>query len=154
MKWAENKSEMFQQKQEKVEKKKEEEIAKVVKRCQARDKYVTKKHQDYKIVKKKKMNVDWKKAIKFNEDIQTYYQSKQFMSKTLKSGPSGQSLHIPKEPEEEEPREMRKSDKSAINQSLVFMNNNNSKIYTSMNINNQSSFFNMTQYEKPPHGKN
>ena len=61
------------------------------------------------------------------------------MSKTLKSGTLGHSLHIPKEPEEEKPREMRKSDTTAINQSLVFMNNN-SKIYASMNINNQAHF--------------
>lgn len=86
------------------------------------------------------MNVDWKKAQKFNEDIQTYYKSKHFMSKTLKSGPSGQSLHIAREPEEEEIKEMKNSDKTAMNQSLVFMSNN-SKIYTSMN--NQSTFFNM-----------
>ena len=66
VKWAENKNQRFQEKHEKVEKNKEDKIAKIVKRCQDRDKYVVKKHQDYKIVKKKKMNVDWKKAEKFN----------------------------------------------------------------------------------------
>lgn len=51
-----------------------------------------KKHEDFKIVKKKNLNIAWKKAEQFNDDIQSYYKSKNLMSKTAKVALGG-SLH-------------------------------------------------------------
>lgn len=76
-----------------MEKNKEDHLNKIVKKCQDRDKFLSKKHEDFKIAKKKNMNAAWKKAEKFNDDIQSYYKSKRFMSRTAKASLSGASLH-------------------------------------------------------------
>jgi len=45
-----------------VEKNKEDHINKIVKKCKDRDKFLTKKQEDFKIAKKKNLNMAWKKA--------------------------------------------------------------------------------------------
>lgn len=62
VKWAERKNHDNQIKFEKVEKNKEDYLAKIVKKCKDRDKYLVKKHEDFKIVRKKNLNMAWKKA--------------------------------------------------------------------------------------------
>lgn len=93
---------------------------------------MVKKQQDYKIVKKKRLNVDWKKAEKFNEDIQSYYKSKHFMSRTMKPDHSGRSLHLDRSPEDE--AQIKNSSKPHQMNQSVFLTNT-SKIYSSMNKN-------------------
>ena len=114
----------------------------MVKRCQNRDKYVTKKQQDYKISRKKQLNSDWKKAEKFNEDILSYQKNKQFMSKTLKTENYGQLLSLEGEQGGEPPRQPRISDQSHIHNSISIMNR--SKLYSPLN--NSSNIFGITQY--------
>lgn len=49
------------------------------------------------MIKKKSLNIAWKKAEKFNDEIQNYYKSKRFMSRveTAKGRAEGsQSLKI------------------------------------------------------------
>lgn len=91
--WVERKNSESQAKIDKVEKNKEDHINKIVKKCKDRDKFLTKKQEDFKIAKKKNLNMAWKKAEKFNDDIQNYYKSKRFMSRTAKASVSGASLH-------------------------------------------------------------
>lgn len=126
-----------------MEKNREGQIAKIIKKCKDRDKFVTKKQEDCKKTQNKSLNIAWKKAEKFNDDIQSYYKSKYIMSRTFKEGHAGNTFHVNTSHREEgeflEERNERNTDsnanKIANNSSLNIMAT--SKIYQSLSQSNK-----------------
>lgn len=86
--WVEEKLDDLFVKIDRVQKNREIQLSKIVKRCQQRDKIVTKKQQDCKMIKKKSLNLAWKKAEKFNDEMKTYYESKQSIIRNKTATPN------------------------------------------------------------------